>query len=156
MKQLRTQLNRLNHAVLTILLLKLLEAFAYFGLTQILVVHLTNDWGYSDTYAGTLFGLYGAMVSLLGIALGTFVDQLGAQRALKFGFGVATISRTLLAMTNSHWLLHVVLLGLLPLASALGIPVMSIVIRRNTEEEDRPFVFGLFYTTMNVGALLAG
>lgn len=37
-----------------------------------------------------------------------------------------------------------------------GIPVLTVGIRRYTNEENRGFAFGLFYVIMNVGALLAG
>lgn len=39
---------------------------------------------------------------------------------------------------------------------ASGIPVLTVGIRRYTNEENRGFAFGLFYVIMNVGALLAG
>jgi len=39
---------------------------------------------------------------------------------------------------------------------ATGIPVLTVGIRRYTNEENRGFAFGLFYVIMNVGALLAG
>ena len=37
-----------------------------------------------------------------------------------------------------------------------GIPVLTVGIRRYTNEENRGFAFGLFYVVMNVGALVAG
>ena len=38
----------------------------------------------------------------------------------------------------------------------IGIPVLTVGIRRYTNEENRGFAFGLFYVIMNVGALIAG
>jgi len=44
----------------------------------------------------------------------------------------------------------------LPLANCLGIPVLTIGLRRYTNNENRGFAFGLFYVIMNFGALIAG
>ena len=138
--------------------LKLLEAFAYFSLSQVLVLHLSSDPAFrlSDQQAGTLYGLYGASISFFGILMGKQIDSCGEQASLKAGFLLNTLARALLAYTRSPLLLHTSVLILLPLASALGIPVMVIAIRRVTTEEDRPIAFGIFYSMMNVGALLAG
>jgi len=38
----------------------------------------------------------------------------------------------------------------------LGIPVLTVGIRRYTTNENRVFAFGLFYVVMNIGALIAG
>lgn len=37
-----------------------------------------------------------------------------------------------------------------------GIPVLTVGIRRYTNEDNRGFAFGLFYVVMNIGALVAG
>lgn len=42
------------------------------------------------------------------------------------------------------------------LTHCTGIPVLTVGIRRYTNEENRGFAFGLFYVVMNVGALVAG
>merc|ERR1712032_1809799 len=45
---------------------------------------------------------------------------------------------------------------LLPVGSALGIPVLSMGIKRYTTSKNRGFAFGLFYAIMNVSALVSG
>ena len=58
--------------------------------------------------------------------------------------------------TTSEGVLLLCLLGTLPLSNCLGIPVLTVGIRRYTNEENRGFAFGLFYVVMNIGALIAG
>ena len=48
------------------------------------------------------------------------------------------------------------LLVTLPFSNCLGIPVLTVGIRRYTTNENRGFAFGLFYVVMNIGALIAG
>ena len=141
-----------------IFLLKFIEAFAYFSLSQVLVLHLSSDpaFHFSDQHAGTLYGFYGATVSLFGILIGKKIDACGEQASLRAGFFIATLARGILAITCSKVLLYLSILVLLPLASALGIPVMVIAIRRVTTEEERPVAFGIFYSILNLGALFAG
>jgi hypothetical protein len=45
------------------------------------------------------------------------------------------------------------LLGPNTVAGALGIPVMTIGVKRYTHERNRGFAFALFYTLMNAAAL---
>ncbi len=44
----------------------------------------------------------------------------------------------------------------MPLGGCLMIPVLTLAIRRYTNTTNRGFAFGLFYSVMNVGALLSG
>eukprot|EP01083_Nonionella_stella_P012632 35780_1 len=47
-------------------------------------------------------------------------------------------------------------MALLSFGNCLGIPVLTVGIRRYTNEDNRGFAFGLFYVIMNVAALLSG
>lgn len=61
-----------------------------------------------------------------------------------------------MATTTSLPLLYFLLYTLLPASSALGVPVMIIAVKRYTTVQARSFAFGLFYTVMNVAALING
>eukprot|EP00299_Pterocystis_sp_00344_P016651 c8356_g1_i2.p1 GENE.c8356_g1_i2~~c8356_g1_i2.p1 ORF type:complete len:351 (+),score=86.61 c8356_g1_i2:441-1493(+) len=45
---------------------------------------------------------------------------------------------------------------LMPLGMAFGIPVLTIAVKRYTDNDNRTFAFGLYYLVMNVAALIAG
>ena len=61
----------------------------------------------------------------------------------------------LFVCTSKSVLLFCTLVSL-PLANCLGIPVLTIGLRRYTNNDNRGFAFGLFYVVMNIGALIAG
>mmetsp|Transcript_2757 Transcript_2757/g.5325 ORF Transcript_2757/g.5325 Transcript_2757/m.5325 type:complete len:513 (-) Transcript_2757:1179-2717(-) len=139
-----------------VFLLKLLESYAYFTVSQVLTLYLTSEFGFSDQSAGLFYGAYGALVSIYGMALGSVVDRLGAQASLQLGFAFSLLARGAMAITASEYVLYASLLGFLPLAGALGIPVMVVAVRRCTDEKNRATAMGIFYCMMNVGGVLSG
>ena len=58
-------------------LLKLLESFAYFSLSYVLVLYLSEEFGYSDVAAGWVYGFFGMLISVYGVLVGFIIDQLG-------------------------------------------------------------------------------
>jgi len=65
-------------------------------------------------------------------------------------------SKILAVIPSSRFILIMTICTILPLGSCLGIPVLTVGIRRYTNEKNRGFAFGLFYVVMNVAALLSG
>eukprot|EP00977_Amphora_coffeiformis_P003666 scaffold710_cov171-Amphora_coffeaeformis.AAC.35 len=106
--------------------------------------------------AGTWYGAWGGMITGLGLVTGVLIDNLGVARSLQLGFLLTLVSRILIFWTSSRFILIMTICTTLPLGSCLGIPVLTIGIRRYTNEENRGFAFGLFYVVMNVAALLSG
>ena len=96
------------------------------------------------------------LLSYIQLFTGTIIDNLGVAKCLKIGFVLSFISRVIILTTTSEGVLLLCLLGTLPLSNCLGIPVLTVGIRRYTNEENRGFAFGLFYVVMNIGALIAG
>lgn len=80
----------------------------------------------------------------------------GIRRSLLVCFTGELISRLLIATATSPPLIYFLLYTLLPAASSLGVPVMTIAVKRYTPPGARSLAFGLFYTVMNVAALAAG
>lgn len=110
----------------------------------------------SDVEAGTIYGAWGALITIFGLFTGTIIDKLGVAKCLRIGFIGSFITRVMLfTCTSRHVLLFCTLVSL-PLSNCLGIPVLTIGLRRYTNNENRGFAFGLFYVVMNVGALIAG
>ena len=117
---------------------------------------LSSDFGYTDIQSGTLYGCWGALVTVFGLVTGFVVDRLGVASSLRVGFLISFVARCLIFSTVSRPMLLLNVLVLLPLGNCLGIPVLATGIRRYTSEASRGFAFGLFYVVMNVAALLSG
>lgn len=137
-------------------LLKFCESFAYFSLSVTLVVWLSAEFGYSDAEAGWIYGLFGVITSALSLTTSALVDFAGVRVALIAGAGVSAISRCALVFVQSRGWLLFHLLFLLPAGVSLGMPVMTVGIKRYTRAADRTAALGLFYAVMNVAALVAG
>mmetsp|Transcript_2810 Transcript_2810/g.3308 ORF Transcript_2810/g.3308 Transcript_2810/m.3308 type:complete len:505 (+) Transcript_2810:168-1682(+) len=135
--------------------LKFLDSYSYFSFSVIMTLFLSEDFGYSDLQAGTIYGAWGALVTLFGLSSGVIIDKLGVSVSLKLGFLISFIAKCVIFITASRIQL---LLGiaLLSFGGCLGIPVLAVGIRRYTTTENRGFAFGLFYVIMNFAALLSG
>ncbi len=135
--------------------LKFLDSYSYFSFSVIMTLFLSEDFGYSDYQAGTIYGLWGALVTLFGLTTGPIIDKLGVATSLRVGFLISFIAKCLIFITASRvkLLLAIVLLSY---GNCLGIPVLTVGIRRYTNSENQGFAFGLFYVIMNLAALLSG
>lgn len=130
--------------------LKLLDSYAYFSFSIILTLFLSREFGFSDIAAGTIYGGYGALVTIYGCIAGWLVDNLGVACSLRVGFFLSLLSRILIFATTSRAVILLNMCFLLPFANCLGIPVLSTGIRRYTVESNRTFALGLFYVVLNV------
>lgn len=137
-------------------LLKFLDSYSYFSLSIIFTLFLSSDFGFSDIEAGTIYGAWGALITIYGLITGVIVDNLGVALSLRFGFLISLVARVALFYTTSKNMLLFHILVTLPMGNCLGIPVLTTGIRRYTDEASRGFAFGLFYVVMNVAALLSG
>ncbi|KAH7619690.1 hypothetical protein NADE_006521 [Nannochloris sp. 'desiccata'] len=84
------------------------------------------------------------------------IDWMGIKTSLIVCFMLNIGSRLVMACTTTPWLLLLTLLGPNTIAGSLGVPVMTISVKRYTTELNRGFAFSLFYTLMNVAALSQG
>lgn len=138
------------------ILVKMLGSTAYFAGSIVLVPFLRDEFGYSDTEAGNLYGVWGFLTSVFGIVCGPVIDYLGVRRSLITGALFGVVGGIVLALARSRsWALLSVCL-LMPLSTSLGIPVLTIGIKRYTSAHNRDLAYGVFYSMMNVGAVIAG
>jgi hypothetical protein len=150
------QLRRASSELWLVLLLKALESYSFFALSQVLVLFLTAEFHLDDRSAGSWYGAYGALVSVYGVLLARGVDKMGVVRTLRVGLLVSACSRLWLALGRTRSALAFNLFVALPMAAAAGIPVLSIAVKRLTDDGNRAVAMGLFYIAYNVGALLSG
>ncbi|PSC67761.1 MFS general substrate transporter [Micractinium conductrix] len=139
-----------------VFVLKVFESYNYFSLSRLFTLYLTEEFGVSDIRAGTLYGLWGTLLTLYGFALGGMIDVLGVKGSLVTCFVLNIASRLMMAATTSSTMFLAMLLGPNAVAGALGVPVMTIGVKRFTQVGNRGFAFSLFYSLMNVAALSQG
>lgn len=159
LEKLKTSVERLKHAqvdLFFILILKWCESYNYFSLSRVLVLFLTEDFGFSDIDSGLVYGAWGTLITAYGVILGGVVDKLGVKRSLILSFFLSVTSRFIMASTKSNRVLLVIMLLPASTAGALGVPVLTIGIKRYTDKQMRGFAFSLFYSVMNLAALFQG
>ena len=136
--------------------LKALDSYGYFALSEVFTMLLSDEFGVSDTVAGAVYGGWGTAITLYGILTGTLIDAMGVRTSLVASYALQTASRLVLVYTRSISLAYAVIFFVQPLASSWGAPVLTIAIKRLVRDADRTVSFGLFYAMMNVAALLSG
>lgn len=103
--------------------LKFLESYAYFSLSQVLVIYLHDEFGASDFEAGTAYGMFGAAITGWGLSLSWLNDNLGVKKSLLIGFSISTIASTIVACTTSKILLYITLFAFYPIGFAM-VPII--------------------------------
>ena len=160
--------------------LKFLESFSYFAVSQILVIYLHTEFGFSDMQAGSMYGLWGISITFWGLCASALNDILGVRKSLLIGFSISVFSTLSLALVNSRTSLFFILFGIYPIGTAMGIPMLTVGIRRSTfgrvikmfvslilvelffcitrytTSRNRGFAFGLYYSVMNIAAFVSG
>ncbi|CAK0785525.1 hypothetical protein CVIRNUC_008735 [Coccomyxa viridis] len=135
-------------------LLMLCESFNYFSLSLLFVLYLTQEFGVGDVEGGTLYGLWGTLLVAYGVVFSTAIDLMGVKGSLIACYIISAAGRFVVATTTSKSVLLWTLLGPVTVAGSLGTPVQTIAIKRFTTEGNRGFAFSLFYSFMNMAALL--
>jgi hypothetical protein len=101
-------------------LLKFLDSYAYFSFSLVFTLFLSSEFGMSDVQAGSIYGAWGALITIFGLFTGTVIDNLGVATCLKIGFVLSFVTRTTLFICTSKHVLLLCLLVFLPLANCLG------------------------------------
>ena len=136
-------------------LVKALDSYGYFALSEVFTTYF-SEFGVSDVAAGTYYGAWGTAITAYGIATGFAIDAMGVRRSLVACYALQTLARLILAFTSDATVAVVTLFTMQALATSWGAPVMTIAIKRLVADADRVVSFGLFYSVMNVSALLSG
>lgn len=136
--------------------LKFYSSYSYFALSLTLTLFLSESFGLSDTEAGWAYGTFGMLTTVSGFFCGWVIDLLGVRLSLIIGSVLGVISRLMLAFTSSKTLALGILFSILPFSESMGIPIMTIGVKRYTNQTNRTFGFALFYSVMNIAAFFAG
>jgi MFS family permease len=136
--------------------LKFSESYGYFTLSQILVLYLHEEYALNDIQSGMIYGFWGASITFWGFITSCFNDALGVRRSLLFGFAVSFFANIVIATSTSIEMLLFILFAVLPVGNSIGIPMLTVGIKRYTTSQNRGFAYGLFYAVMNIAALVSG
>ena len=137
-------------------LLKFFESYGYFALSQILVIYLHQEFGVSDVAAGTIYGMWGLCITFWGLVASYINDKMGVRNSLLVGFSISAVSSVLVATATSVEIIYLVLFVIMPVGTSMGIPMLTVGIKRYTTTINRGFAFGLYYSVMNVAAFMSG
>lgn len=127
-----------------------------------MAIYFSNHFG--QTSAGMLLILSQVIGAVIGLLGGYCADHFGRKRMMVFSAAGQAVCFVFFALANSPWLnspmLTFVCFTLLGLFGQLYWPASSAMIADVVPEKDRPGVFAIFYTSINVtvviGPLLGG
>jgi proton-dependent oligopeptide transporter, POT family len=136
--------------------LKFCESYNYFAISQVLVIYLHEEFGLSDMAAGGAYGLWGAAITFWGLSASWLNDNLGVRKSLLVGFTISFFSTMAIAFARSKTFLFIILFVIYPLGTSMGIPMLTVGIRRYTNASNRGFAYGLYYAVMNIAAFVSG
>ena len=70
---------------------ELLERLAYYAVFIVLTIYLSNVWGFSDTEAGIISGVFSALLYFLPTFSGAYADKIGFRSAIILAFALLTV-----------------------------------------------------------------
>ncbi len=144
--------------------LELFERLAFYGSKAVLAVYLANKVGLADE-AGTLAGLYSAVIYSLPIVAGVFVDKYGFRKTLLTCFAVFTIGYFLIGMAGLEFgqgLVNAIgkkpytiaVLMLTAIGGSLIKPCIVGTVKKTTNKDTSELGFSIYYTLVNIGGAI--
>ena len=144
---------------------ELFERLSYYGPQAVLAIYLHERLGLSTEQATWLIGYYGFVVWFMPIIGGAMADRFGFRRTLAGAFLILAIGNFLLGSLSASWMAPVrevlplfALMHLLMLIPAMGPAVVKPVVvgttARAAHENVRSLGYSIYYTVVNIGAML--
>jgi POT family proton-dependent oligopeptide transporter len=145
----------------TLFAIEMWERFSYYGMRALLILFLTapKDTGglaFPVTKAGAIYGLYTAMVYLMGVPGGWFADRITGQRKAVLYGGILIACGQFCLVAPAIGIFYFGLL-LLILGTGLLKPNVSTIVGQlyGPADHRRDAGFSIFYIGINVGALIS-
>ncbi len=135
----------------------LLDGAAYFGVLNILTLHLGTTVGLGDVWAGRLVAYMTGMLTLFMALVGSWVDRLGVRRMMTLTIAASFAGRALLvAAPFLPFSLGVVFVALTLMAFGAGLLQTSVyaAVKQSTDARNSGIGFSLIYSLMNLGIVL--
>lgn len=150
--------------ILLILLLEFLNSFRSYGLRFILYNYITNEFNsstpnsssnnISDKEAGKILGIKSIIDIIFGLCGSILVDYIGIRHVSLLALSIALLSRAILALTRSTFVLYITLFILSPMGDALlSIGLYRVALKKLSTPRTRPLCFGLSYGVSNMAGV---
>lgn len=141
------------------ILLEFFERGAYYGLNSVLGVYLAlniaeGGLGFSEAQVGFLQGWVYALTYIMPIIGGALAEKYGYRKMLLVAFSFLSIGYFVSGHVDIY---GIVFASLLFMATGSGLfkPIITGTIARSTTEKNSAFGFGVYYWSINLGALIA-
>jgi len=135
------------------------ERFSFYGMRALLVLYMADTvsgLSYSEDYAKSVYGAYGAMVYATPAIGGLLADRLlGYRKAILVGGALMALGHFAMAVENPYFFFGA--LALLILGNGFFKPNISSLVGKLYSEDDprRDGAFTIFYMGINLGAFFA-
>lgn len=140
----------------------MLDTMAYWGMVGIIVITLTDDFGYSDVNSGRLYTLSVVSLMVSFFLAGTLIDAIGVRRSLVLGYSGSILTRGALFMaamlTQGSWTTFIIVLALILMGPCVAVlqTVYSLGSKVFTFPAQRGAGYNVVYLGLNIGAAGAG
>jgi dipeptide/tripeptide permease len=144
---------------------ELFERLAYYAMYSVLAIYLSEQLHFSKEFATGTAGTFGFVVWIVPVLAGALADRFGFRRVLLFAYLVMTVGYFLLGSLSAPWMQAArnalgdkwLVWGIL-LIPALGPglvkPCVAGTTARASAENVRSIGYSIYYTLVNVGAML--
>ncbi|MFM2247215.1 MAG: hypothetical protein RL071_3289 [Pseudomonadota bacterium] len=135
----------------------LLDGAAYFGILNVLTLHLDGTLGLGESRTGQLVSFMTALLTLAMVFLGPTVDKIGVRRSMTWTITASLLGRALLVAAPAlGGGLPVVVAGLALMAVGGGVLQTAVYagVKQATDERTSAMGFSLIYALMNLGIVL--
>ncbi len=132
----------------------LIDGAAYFGVLNLLTLHLGTTVGLGDVRAGHLVSYMTGVLTLFMAFFGSAVDRMGVRRAMTLTIVASLVGRVLLvAAPSMPGTFGVVVLALTLMAFGAGLLQTAVysAVKQSTDEATSAVGFSLIYALMNLG-----
>jgi dipeptide/tripeptide permease len=130
---------------------ELFERAAYYGTFIALRTYLLRVVGLGDVAAGTVAGLFGALIYLFPFFTGAAADRMGFRNSLILAFAMLAVGYGALGFVHSLAPVSLALLCVV-LGGSFVKPVITGTASLSSTESNRARAFSLFYMVVNIGS----
>lgn len=135
-----------------LLLVIIISAFGTTAISTILVIYLSDEFGYTDVEATTLLAISAVSCFVLSLLIGRFIDKIGVRASFVISGVLGVVGSLSLALAWSPRMIEFVVAFLLPLSIAFSAPVITIATKRFTYRKTLRIMCANTYNIANVGA----
>jgi proton-dependent oligopeptide transporter, POT family len=133
---------------------ELLHCLASYTMNAYLIVYLSEDLGFGQIRANTLFGTMLFMGYFLPILIGALADRYGFKQTMVASLTVITAGYFVASRVTSYpWMFAALML--IALGGAAMKPVIAGTVKAATTDETRTLGFSIYYMMINVGSFIA-